>query len=35
MQLSDFDRSKNYLVKAGKLCPGNSEIRQELVKLDK
>ena len=35
MQLGDFRSSKKYLVRAGKLSPGNEEIRQELKKLDK
>lgn len=35
MQLGDFTNSKKYLVRAGKLSPGNEEIRQELHKLDK
>ena len=35
MQLSDFGRARRYLTKAGRLSPGNVEIRQELDKLDK
>ena len=35
MQLSEFDKSRPYLIKAGQLLPGNAEIRQELEKLDR
>lgn len=35
MQLGNFEKSKKYLVRAGKLSPGNEEIRQELKKLDR
>ena len=35
MQLSEFDKSRTYLIKAGQLFPGNTEIRQELEKLDR
>ena len=35
MQLSEFDKSRSYLIKAGQLLPGNAEIRQELEKLDR
>ena len=35
MQMSEFDQSRNYLLKAGKLSPGNAEIRQELEKLNR
>ena len=35
MQLSEFDKSRTYLIKAGQLFPGNAEIRQELEKLDR
>ena len=35
MQLSEFGKSRKHLVRAGKLSPGNEEIRQELQKLDR
>ncbi|XP_065893278.1 inactive peptidyl-prolyl cis-trans isomerase FKBP6-like isoform X2 [Dysidea avara] len=35
MQLAEFTRSKEYLMRAGKLAPNNAEIRQELQKLDR
>ena len=35
MQLSEFEQSRHYLLKAGKLSPGNVEIRQELEKLNR
>ena len=35
MQLSEFEKSRSYFIKAGRLSPGNPEIRQELQKLDK
>ena len=35
MKLGDFKKSREYLIRAGRLCPGNQEIRQELVKLDR
>lgn len=35
MQLSEFDQSRHYLMKAGKQSPGNAEIRQELEKLNR
>ncbi len=35
MQLSEWDRSKNYLMTAVHLSPSNTEIRQELDKLNK
>ena len=35
MQLSEFGKSREHLIKAGKLSPGNEEIRQELQKLDR
>ncbi len=35
MQLGNFEKSKKFLVRAGKLSPGNEEIRQELKKLDR
>ena len=35
MKLANFKKSRDYLIRAGRLSPGNSEIRQELVKLDR
>ena len=35
MKLSEFRKSREYLTKAGRLSPGNEEIRQELLKLDR
>lgn len=35
MQLSEFDQSRHYLMKAGRLSPGNTEIRRELEKLNR
>jgi hypothetical protein len=35
MQLSEFDQARYYLVRAGKLSPGNTEIRKELEKLNR
>ena len=35
MQLSEFGKSRKYLIRAGRLSPSNVEIRQELAKLDK
>ena len=35
MQLSEWERSKNYLMAAVHLSPSNVEIRQELDKLNK
>ena len=35
MQLGEFKKSKDCLMKAGRLSPGNQEIRLELLKLDK
>ena len=35
MKLTDFKQSRNYLIRAGRLSPGNQEIREELQKLDR
>ena len=35
MKLGDFKKSRDYLVRAGRLAPGNQEIRLELQKLDR
>ncbi len=35
MQLSEFNLSRQHLVRAGRMAPGNSEIRQELEKLNR
>ena len=35
MQLSEFQQSRHYFMKAGKLSPGNVEIREELEKLNR
>ena len=35
MQLAEFGKSKDYLLKAGRLAPRNEDIRQELLKLDR
>ena len=35
MQLAEFKKSKDYLLKAGRLAPHNEDIRQELLKLDR
>ena len=35
MQLAEFNKSRDYLLKAGRLAPSSEEIRQELQKLDR
>ena len=35
MQLAEFDRSRDYLLKAGRLAPNNEDIRQEMLKLNR
>ena len=35
MKLGDFKKSRDFLVRAGRLAPGNQEIRLELQKLDR
>ena len=35
MQLAEFNKSRDYLLKAGRLAPSNEDIRQELRKLDR
>ena len=35
MKLSEFKKSRDHLLKAGRLSPGNQEIRLELQKLDR
>ena len=35
MQLGEYSKSRDHLVKSGRLSPGNKEIRQELEKLDR
>ena len=35
MQLGEFVKAREHLLKAARLAPGNEEIRLEMVKLEK